>query len=161
MEKMHCFSHGTVISNLSSTNKFEAIHELLTRAPVFQEVDNLEYLKHAVIKRERTESTGIGHGVAVAHGKSPSVNGIVIALGISKSGIPFDSIDGLPVRFLFILANPPGMQLEYLLALSVLVRVMRDECFREKLLCCSDSICIETMLNKAFAASMLKRGLPL
>ena len=72
----------------------------------------------------------------------------------------FDSLDGKPVHFLFLVANPPGMQLEYLLALSVLVRVVRDDKFRDDLLNCFDPVEIESRLSRAFRASMIRRGFP-
>ena len=160
MGKISCFTHGTVVCDLESTEKYRAIHELICEAPVFRDVEGVECLEEAVIHREQLQSTGLGNGVAVAHGKSPAVGNIVMALGISRKGIDFDAIDGKPVHFLFLVANPPGMQLEYLLALSVLVRVIRDERFREELLHCYESIEIESRLNQAFRASMIRKGFP-
>jgi len=160
MEKLSCFTHGTVVCNLESKEKFLAIHELLSGAPVFRDVEEIDHLEKAVVQREKLQSTGLGSGVAVAHGKTPSVGDIVMALGISRKGIDFDAVDGEPVHFLFLVANPPGMQLEYLLALSVLMRVIRDEHFREELLRCNDTVEIETRLHQAFRASMLRRGFP-
>ena len=160
MEKISGFNHGTVVNDLQSTEKFGAIHELLSSAPVMKEIDDLEYLEHAVVHREKIQSTGLGNGIAVAHGKCMAVGNVVIALGISRKGIEFDAADGRPVHFLFVVANPPGMQLEYLLALSVLVRVIRDDNFRDELLSCYDPMEIENRLNRAFRDSMLRRGVP-
>lgn len=159
MEKINCFSHGTVICGLASHEKFQAIHELIYKVPVFKDLDRIDYLEKAVVRRERIQSTGLGRGVAVAHGKAPSGERIVIALGISREGIAFDSTDGLPVHFLFVIANPPGMQPEYLLALSILIRIIRNDDFRNNLLLCVDSYEAETMLNRAFNEWMLKRCL--
>jgi len=160
MDKIGSFTHGTVVCDLESTEKYHAIHELLNVAPVFKDLQGIEYLERAVVQRERQQSTGLGNGVAVAHGKSPAVGNIVMALGISRKGIEFESVDGKPVHFLFLVANPPGMQLEYLLALSVLVRVIREKQFREELLCCDDSMEIESRLFRAFRDSMRRRGFP-
>ncbi len=160
MERIDCFTHGTVCCNLESTAKYQAIHELLDKVPVFRNLDRRDYLEKAVVGRERVQSTGLGNGVAVAHGKTPAVGEIVMALGISHTGIEFDAVDAKPVHFLFVVANPPGMQLEYLLALSVLIRVIRDDRFRNELLQCNDSGEVEARLNRAFRASMLKRGFP-
>ncbi len=160
MERINCFKNGTVCCDLESTAKYEAIHELLEKVPVFRDLDRRDYLEKAVVGREHVQSTGLGKGVAVAHGKTPAVGEIVMALGISQSGIDFDSVDEKPVHFLFVVANPPGMQLEYLLALSVLIRVIRDDRFRAELLSCTDSSEVEARLNRAFKSSMLKRGFP-
>ena len=160
MERINCFTHGTVVTDLTSTQKFDAIHELILKAPIFRELGDLDHLEHAVVNREHLESTGFGNGVAVAHGKCTAVGEIVMALGVSRQGIEFDSMDGKPVHFLFIIANPPGMQLEYLLALSVLIRAVRDDRFRVELLECSDVSEIECRLSRAFRESMVKRGFP-
>ncbi|MBT3273159.1 MAG: PTS sugar transporter subunit IIA [Spirochaetales bacterium] len=160
MEKISCFTHGTVVCDLESSDKFSAIHELLRNAPVFRDVENIDYLERAVIQREQLQSTGLGNGIAVAHGKTPAVGNIVMALGISRNGIQFEAMDGLPVHFLFLVANPPGMQLEYLLALSVLIRVIRDDRFRDELLTCFDPFEIEKRLSDGFRASMIRRGYP-
>lgn len=160
MEKISCFTHGTVVCDLESTDKFEAIHELLCNAPVFRDLEDVEGLEKAVVHREKIQSTGLGSGIAVAHGKCPAVENIVMALGISRKGIQFEAMDNEPVHFLFLLANPPGMQLEYLLALSILVRVIRDQAFRDSLLSCFDPIEIESRLSRAFRASMIRRGFP-
>lgn len=159
MEKIDCFSHGTVICNLTSHERFQAIHELIYKVPVFRDMDHIDYLEKAVLHRERIQSTGLGRGVAVAHGKAPSVERIVIALGISRVGIDFESSDGMPVHFLFVIANPPGMQPEYLLALSILVRIIRDDQLRGELLKTSDPCEVESRLNRAFREWMQKRGI--
>jgi nitrogen PTS system EIIA component len=161
METIGCFGHGTVVCDLESTDKFQAIHELISNAPVFRDIDGLDHLEHAVVQRERAQSTGLGSGVAVAHGKCPAVDTVVIALGVSRKGIEFEAMDGDPVHFLFLVANPPGSQLEYLLALSVLVRVIRNEQLRGELMHCYDPVEIETRLGRAFRASLVRRGLQL
>lgn len=74
MKQLSCFTSGTVVP-LESTEKFDAIHELLTKAPVFREVDEIDSLESAVVKREQIQSTGLGEGVAVAHGKSALTDG--------------------------------------------------------------------------------------
>jgi PTS system nitrogen regulatory IIA component len=132
------FDPGTIIWNLTSTNKFEAIRELIARAPVFAEHCALDIgdFTERVIERERLQSTGFGHGVAVAHGRTPDVDEPTIALGISHSGIDFEAYDGEPVHLLFIVANHPDQQMDYLHILSTLVAMVRNELFREELLNC-------------------------
>ena len=158
MESVSCFTHGTVVCDLASTEKYQAIHELLLNAPVFRDIEDIDYLERAVVHREHLQSTGLGNGIAVTHGKTPAVGNVVMALGISRPGIEFDALDGNPVHFLFLVANPPGMQLEYLLALSILARVIRDERFRDELLTCFDPFEIERRLRAAFRTAMAHRG---
>ena len=57
-------------------------------------INSKEDFKLAVMKREKEFSTGIGYGIGIPHGKSNAVLEPSIALGISKEGIEFDSMDG-------------------------------------------------------------------
>ena len=87
-----------------------------------------------VVSREKVQSTGLGHGVAVAHGKTDLVDHIIVALGISRSGIAFDSPDQRPVQLLFLIASPPERRADYLLALSTLACLLRKHSFKRELL---------------------------
>jgi PTS system nitrogen regulatory IIA component len=147
----HCFQTGTVVSNLSSTGKESAIRELIHRAPIFHELPDLERFADAVILRERELSTAFGHGVAVAHGRVSQAGRVLIGLGLSREGIPFDAPDDAPVHLLFVIASPPEMNLDYLQALSCLVRALRDREVREALLASVESSEIERRIREAFS----------
>jgi nitrogen PTS system EIIA component len=147
----HCFQSGTVVPDLSSTDKESAIRELVRRAPVFRELPDLECFADAVIIRERQLTTGFGHGVAVAHGRVSQAARVLIALGLSRQGIPFNAPDEAPVHLLFVIASPPEMNVDYLQALSCLVRALREAEVREALLACVDTREIERRIREAFA----------
>ncbi len=150
---MAYFDPGSVIWNLESTNKLDAIREIIRNARVFEEHERLETeeFTRIVIARERLQSTGFGHGVAVAHGRTDQVDEPVIALGISQEGIDYDSYDGRPVHLLFIIANHPERQMDYLQLLSTLVLMVRDELFRRELLDCTDASAAEQRLCGVFS----------
>jgi PTS system nitrogen regulatory IIA component len=147
----HCFQYGTVVPDLSSTDKESAIRELIRRAPVFRELPDLERFAETAIQRERQQSTGLGHGVAVAHGRASQVERVLIALGVCRHGIPYDAPDGAPVHLLFVIASPPTMNLDYLRALSCLVRALREREVREALLARVETFEIERRIREAFS----------
>jgi mannitol/fructose-specific phosphotransferase system IIA component (Ntr-type) len=155
---LSCFKGGTVVQSLSSQDKFDAIRELIHKAPVFAGLGCRDELEEAVVRRERILSTGLGRGVAVAHGTSDRVNDIVIALGISEQGIDFDSIDDTPVHLLFVITNPPGRQMEYLVALSTVTRLVRDEDFRQSLRAMAPAQEIELKICQAFSKCLDRYG---
>lgn len=129
-----CFLHGSV-TLLTSKTKFEAIHELIWKNDALRElVRDKSDFEAEVIRREEVQSTGFGHGVAVAHGRFKGIDDVVMALGISKEGIPFDSMDKKPVHLLFLIASPPEQQDEYLTALSALVKLLRKKEFRSQII---------------------------
>lgn len=135
---MAYFDSGNVIWELTSTDKFDAIREVISRARTFAEHPDLDLpaFVDKVIEREKVQSTGFGHGVAVAHGRTDQVSAPRVALGISRTGIPFDAFDGKPVHMLFVVANHPDQEIDYLHILSTLAGMVRDEMFRRDILAC-------------------------
>ena len=154
---LECFRGGTVVAHLASREKYEAIRELIQKAPVFDGIQ--ERIAEAVIARERLLSTGLGRGVAVAHGTTDAAKGVIIALGISEAGVDYGAVDDAPVHLLFVIANPPGMQREYLLALAAVTRLLRDDSFRDSLRQETPLPDLEQRICDAFSES-LKNYLP-
>ena len=151
---LKCFSGGTVVAGLESRDKFEAIRELIHSAPVFNGAETRSRITEAVVQRERILSTGLGHGVALAHGTTDAVDRIVIALGISRKGIDYQAVDQAPVYLLFVIINPPGRQVEYLLALAAVTRMIRDEDFRRSLQGEAPAAEIESRICAAFSENV-------
>ena len=152
-----CFAPGSVICRLDSTEKYAAIHELIEKAPVFKHLSDRGAFEKSVVAREKSQSTGYGKGVAFAHGRTDEVDTLFISLGISKQGIPFDSVDGEPVHLLFIIANNPSRKIEYLQALSTLAELVRDDAFRARLMQGSRTEELEKMLGSAFRSNRAKK----
>lgn len=88
----------------------------------------------AVLEREQVLSTGIGHGIAIPHAKSSLVRDLTLVSGSSPSGIPFDALDGDPVRLFFLLVGPESAAGLHVKALSRVARLIRREAVREALL---------------------------
>lgn len=88
----------------------------------------------AVITREKLVSTGIGMGVAIPHAKLSTYDDFFIAIGILKKGVEWDTLDGAPVRIVFMIGGPDDKQTEYLQILSRLTFALKDESIRKKLL---------------------------
>lgn len=130
---LRCFEPGTVVDNLQSTEKYQAIHEVVGRAAVFASGRQRAAVESAVVRREHIQTTGIGHGVAAAHGQTDGVSEVKIALGISRTGIDYHAVDGEPVRLLFVLATPPDNHRDYLTALSGICRLSKRQFFSDLL----------------------------
>ncbi|MBI2495720.1 MAG: PTS sugar transporter subunit IIA [Candidatus Omnitrophica bacterium] len=124
----------------SQTSKEEVIRELvelLVRAGSIKEKD-VGKLVQTLLKRESLGSTGIGQGVAIPHGKSDCVAKLVAALGISSSGVNFDSLDGEPVHIFFLLIAPEDSAGPHLKALARISRLLKDKHFRDGLRAAKD-----------------------
>ena len=88
----------------------------------------------AVLQREREFPTGIGYGVAVPHGRTPALNGLVTVAGTTLAPVPYETVDGEPVRLFFLLAGPESTAGEHVKVLSRISRLVRREPVRAGLL---------------------------
>ncbi|MBN2566221.1 MAG: PTS sugar transporter subunit IIA [Candidatus Eisenbacteria bacterium] len=125
--------------NLHSRTKddlFEEMVALLKRNPVLADADAKTILR-ALNERERTATTGVGKEVAIPHGKLMGLGGIVGAIGVSRRGIDYGSIDGHPVRFVVAIVAPPEESRDYLRILAKVARVLSDPSFTESLVTAS------------------------
>ncbi len=145
------FSPGSVVWDLQSVDKFDAIRETIRRTTIFRTIPNLDLQEFttSVVQREKEQSTGFGRGIAIAHGRTVQVPTSEVALGVSRTGLEYDSFDGLPVHLLFIVASHPDRQIDYLRILSSLATLARNEIFRKDLLSC---LCQEEVQTKVCSA---------
>jgi PTS system nitrogen regulatory IIA component len=83
--------------------------------------------------RERLGSTGLGHGVAVPHGRIKGLKAPLAAFVRLKEAIPFESPDGQPVKLLVFLLIPDHVTQQHLEILSEVAEMFSDEAFRQVL----------------------------
>jgi len=93
----------------------------------------------AVLERERQFPTGIGYGVAVPHGKTPALANLVAVAGTARTPVPYETVDGEPVRLFFLLAGPESQAGAHVKALSRISRLVRREPIRARLVAASDA----------------------
>lgn len=123
------------IVNLTKEKSKDAALKTLCRCLARTDyVSKEKELSKAISDRERILSTGIGQGIAIPHAKIPSVSGFVAALGISKEGIPFDSLDGKPAHLIVMIAGPEGQNEEYLRILARFTGALKPEETRNRII---------------------------
>ena len=93
-----------------------------------------EEVLSAVMERERQFPTGIGYGVAVPHGKTPALGALGAVAGTTPYPVPYETIDGDPVRIFFMLAGPESQAGAHVKAISRISRLVRHELVRARLL---------------------------
>jgi len=86
---MEILSGKSVIVGLKGQNKREVLEELVNSLEVGDKITDRDKVLDAVLLREEIMSTGIGHGIAIPHGKSEYVTELGGVLGIKKEGIDF------------------------------------------------------------------------
>ena len=128
-------SEDRIIIDLKSREKEEVFEEM---APLFVagnviDADELDEFIEGLKEREKLTVTGMQDGIAVPHAKSPSVHKIALALGISKEGVNFESMDGQPSKYIFMIAAPKGTKEEHLDLLAMISELSYSEEVLEKL----------------------------
>jgi PTS system nitrogen regulatory IIA component len=83
--------------------------------------------------RERLGSTGLGHGVAVPHGRIKGLKTPIAAFVRLAEPIPFESPDGQAVSILIFLLMPDHVTQQHLEILSEIAEMLSNEKFRESL----------------------------
>lgn len=118
---------------LDSTDKESAIEALVQLLAHSGQLTNSQDAFQAIMDREQQRSTGIGSGIAIPHGKCASAKELVMAMGIMKDPIDFESIDGKPVKIIVLLVSPLDCTGPHIQALARISRLMLDETFKAKL----------------------------
>ncbi len=126
-------SAGHVVVPMAATDKVGAIAEL-SRRLAEQSGGDYDDVHRAVVRREQELSTGIGFGVAIPHGRSPTVAELSVVAGVTPVPVPFDALDGQPVRLFFMSVGPEASAGQHVKVLSRIARLIRHEAVRERLL---------------------------
>lgn len=92
----------------------------------------------SLFTREKLGSTGLGHGVAIPHGRIAKLRDATAAFVKTTHPIPFDAPDGLPVNLIFVLLVPERATDLHLQILGELAQMFSDTQFRNRLLAASD-----------------------
>jgi mannitol/fructose-specific phosphotransferase system IIA component (Ntr-type) len=87
----------------------------------------------AIEEREAVLSTGIGFGVAIPHARSSGIRELTLVCGLSPEPVPYDSIDGEPVRLFFLIVGPEGSAGQHVKVLSRIARLVRRDNLRQQL----------------------------
>ena len=133
--------------NLEGKTKSEIIREmaqLFVKSGVLDSEDLEEFVKE-INEREKLTPTGMQDGIAIPHARTPFVKQLSLALGISKEGIDFESMDGEPSKLIFMIAAPEETKKEHLDLLAEISKLSYEEELVEELKRAST---IEDVINK-------------
>ena len=131
-----------VVPKLKVNSKKQALLELAKRAA--QATGQSERrIFDVLLERERLGTTGVGRGVAIPHGKLPSLSQVYGLFARLERPIDFDSVDERPVDLIYLLLAPEGSGADHLKVLAKVSRALRDEGLCDKLRGCdsADAIC--------------------
>ena len=120
---------------LDCTTKAEALKSLIDSLSDAPEITDREELAEGIFHREELMSTGIGLGIAVPHVRLASVKDIVMAVGICRKPLEdYESLDGLPINFVFMIVAGKEQHTQHLRLLSSISSLFKDEKLHASLL---------------------------
>lgn len=125
--------NSTILAGLQVKNKEELLNEMVDALSDEVTKEQLEQIRMSVFEREEIMSTGVGKNLAIPHGKVKSIEKNYASFAILKDPIDYDSIDGEPVKMVFLLAGPESKNSTHIKLLSRISRLMNSSAFREAL----------------------------
>lgn len=123
-----------VLGDLHSADKEGALRELAELVAPASPGAGAEQILAILRERERLNSTAIGDGIAIPHGRLAGIQNVRAGFARSTRGIDFDSVDRKPTHLFFVLLAPDDAAALHLKALARISRILKSPAFREHLL---------------------------
>ena len=135
MKLVDLIPQAAIVPSLAATERDGVIRELVTAAVEAGSVGEgvRDTLVQEIIARETKGTTGFGKCVAVPHTKRPEVSEVTAALGVSRQGVDFNSLDGQPVYIIVLLLSPADKSKAHITAMDVIFTNLQDDRFRNAL----------------------------
>lgn len=111
--------------HVQSTKRTAALNEIARLLEGAPDVANFAGFYDELLARDRLDTTCLGNGIALPHARTEHVKKIVMAVGRSDAGIPFDA-NGEIVRLFFVLGTPKTKPGDYLAVVSALCKILKD-----------------------------------
>ena len=132
---------NNIKTNLVGETKDEVLKELATVLLQNHYITDVDGFMADIYAREEEGQTGIGNYIAIPHGKSPYVDRIGVAIGVTENEIPWESLDGKGVKGINLFAvgdDNEGAQ-EHLKLLSLFARKLGNDEVIEQLIQAKDA----------------------
>lgn len=140
-----------VIPTLKAKSKKQVLQEIAGIAAEKAGLDPQDVFD-VLLQRERLGSTGVGQGVAIPHGRLPSIDRIFCLFARLEEPISFDSIDDEPVDLVFLLLAPETAGADHLKALARISRLIRESQTLDKLRGSRERSALYSVLTEASAS---------
>ena len=143
-----------VTLQVQSTKRTAALNEVARLLDGHPDVANFAGFYDELLARDRLDTTCLGNAVALPHARTEHVKKIVLAVGRTDAGIPFDD-KGEIVRLFFVLGTPKTKPGDYLAVVSALCKILKDPADRATFL----NAQTPEAFNAAISAAEAKLGL--
>jgi mannitol/fructose-specific phosphotransferase system IIA component (Ntr-type) len=135
MDLADILSKEQIVIDLQAANRWQAIDELIKNLVATGKInpEHQAAITAVVTKRESSMSTGIGFGIGIPHASTDLIHEVVGALGRSRKGVNFDSLDSLPVHLVMLFLVPQGQFQKHLHTLASIAKLLHKAEFRQAL----------------------------
>ena len=137
---------NAIIPAMRANSKKQLLQELAAKASKLTGLPEREIFD-VILQRERLDSTGVGNGIAIPHGKLSSLPSIVGIFARLDTPVDFEALDDQPVDLVFLLLAPEGAGADHLKALSRIARVLRDHDMVSRIRASDSASAIYTLLS--------------
>ena len=127
-----------ISEDLKGQNKYEVIEELLDLLVKKGKIESRETCLNDLFEREQYLSTGLENGLAVPHAKSAAVKELLVSFGLSREGLDFQTLDGKPAHYIFLVLSPRDTSSPHIKVLAQITRNFREGDIGEKILKAGD-----------------------
>jgi nitrogen PTS system EIIA component len=141
-----------ILPSLRVNGKKQALQELSEKAAEVSGLPAREVFD-AWMQREKLNSTGLGDGIAIPHGKLLNVPRIFGIFARLERPIDFEALDGQPVDLLFGLIAPENAGADHLKALAVIARLLRNPATLAKIRATREAPALYAILTQAAPSS--------
>ena len=134
-----------VLVHVDATSKKRAFEEA---GLLFEDLHGLSrsLITDSLFARERLGSTGLGHGVAIPHGRIKGLKSPMAAVFQLANAIGFDAPDEQPVVLLIFLLVPEAATQKHLEILSEIAELLSDAALREKIKSSTDASVLHALI---------------
>jgi nitrogen PTS system EIIA component len=121
-----------ILPDLKVQNKKQLLQEIAQALATRVAIDS-RIIFETLLQREKLGSTGLGQGLAIPHGRLPSITRVYGLFARLHHAVPFESVDEEPVDLVFALISPDHAGADHLTALARVSRLLRDASTLKKL----------------------------
>jgi PTS system fructose-specific IIC component len=122
-----------IILNLSGATKEDILKEFIASGHTLKLIDDEKEFFNRILELENLGSSALEKGIAIPHLRDNFVKNLFLLIGITRSGVDFDSIDGESSRIIFFIGAKKNDK-AYLPLLSRISRMCSYKEIRESFL---------------------------
>ncbi len=148
MDVVELLNSQCIIAHLKVSSKKQALQELAKRAARLTGQPE-RTIFDVLVERERLGTTGVGHGIAIPHGKLAELDRLHALFARLDTPIDFDAIDEQPVDLICVLLAPETAGADHLKALARVSRLLRDGAICEKLRGADSAEAIHALISES------------